>query len=44
LSILFCLILMLSLPLETWLRFVGWMAAGAAIYWLFGRKHSALAR
>jgi APA family basic amino acid/polyamine antiporter len=44
LSILFCLILMLSLPLQTWLRFFGWMAAGAAVYWLFGRKHSALAR
>ncbi|MGB9606158.1 MAG: amino acid permease C-terminal domain-containing protein, partial [Bryobacteraceae bacterium] len=43
LSILFCLILMLSLPLQTWLRFLGWMAAGAAVYWLFGRKHSALA-
>ena len=44
LSILFCLVLMLSLPLQTWLRFFGWMAAGAAVYWLFGRKHSALAR
>jgi APA family basic amino acid/polyamine antiporter len=44
LSILFCLILMLSLPLQTWLRFFGWMAAGAAVYWLFGRKHSVLAR
>lgn len=44
LSILFCLILMLSLPLQTWLRFFAWLAAGAAVYWLFGRKHSQLAR
>jgi APA family basic amino acid/polyamine antiporter len=44
LSILFCLILMLSLPLQTWLRFVGWMGLGAAVYWLFGRRHSELAR
>lgn len=38
LSILFCLILMLSLPLETWFRFLGWLAIGLAIYFLFGRK------
>ena len=44
LSILFCLILILSLPLQTWLRFVGWMGLGAAVYWLFGRRHSELAR
>jgi len=44
LSILFCLILMLSLPLQTWLRFVGWMGAGTLVYLLFGRKHSELAR
>lgn len=42
-SILFCLVLMLSLPLQTWLRLFGWMAAGAAVYLLFGRKHSELA-
>jgi len=43
LSIKSCLILMLSLPLQTWLRFVGWMAIGLVIYVLFGRKHSQLA-
>jgi APA family basic amino acid/polyamine antiporter len=35
--------LMLSLPLETWLRFVVWLVIGLGIYFLFGRKHSTLA-
>ncbi len=43
LSIVCCLMLMLSLPLETWLRFVVWLVIGLAIYILFGRKHSTLA-
>ena len=43
LSISCCLVLMLSLPLETWLRFVVWLAIGLAIYSLFGRRHSTLA-
>jgi len=43
LSILCCLVLMLSLPLETWLRFVVWLVVGLVIYFLFGRKHSTLA-
>jgi APA family basic amino acid/polyamine antiporter len=42
-SVLFCFILMLSLPLETWLRFVVWLAAGLTVYFLFGKKHSQLA-
>jgi len=37
------LVLMLSLPLETWLRFVVWLAIGLAIYYFFGRKHSRMA-
>jgi APA family basic amino acid/polyamine antiporter len=41
LSILFCLILMLSLPLQTWVRFVVWLVIGLGIYAWFGRKHSA---
>ena len=41
LSIAMCLLLMLSLPLETWLRFVVWLAAGLAIYFVYGRKRTA---
>jgi len=38
-----CLVLMLSLPLMTWLRFCAWMLIGLAIYFGFGRRHSKLA-
>ncbi|MBM3788248.1 MAG: amino acid permease [Acidobacteria bacterium] len=37
LSIGFCLILMLSLPLETWIRFFVWLAIGLAIFFLYSR-------
>ena len=40
LSIIFCLYLMASLPLLTWLRFGGWMAIGASIYFLYSVRHS----
>ncbi|MGH9667721.1 MAG: amino acid permease [Bryobacteraceae bacterium] len=42
-SIVCCLVLMLSLPLETWVRFFVWLAIGLAIYFSFGRKRSELA-
>jgi APA family basic amino acid/polyamine antiporter len=42
LSIVSCLVLMLSLPLETWVRFVVWLIVGLGIYYFFGRKHSEL--
>ncbi len=42
-SILCCLGLMLSLPLETWIRFVVWLAAGLAIYFLYSRRRTAAA-
>ena len=41
LSIAMCLLLMLSLPLETWLRFVVWLAIGLAIYFVYGKKRTA---
>ncbi|WP_460614443.1 amino acid permease [Hymenobacter seoulensis] len=42
LGILTCLIMMLSLPWETWLRLAVWLAIGLAIYYGYGRKHSKL--
>jgi APA family basic amino acid/polyamine antiporter len=43
-SIVFCLVLMMALPLETWVRFFVWLLIGFGIYFPFGRKHSALAK
>jgi APA family basic amino acid/polyamine antiporter len=43
-SIAFCLVLMLALPLETWVRFFVWLLIGLAIYFPFSRKHSELAK
>ncbi|HYW42208.1 MAG TPA: amino acid permease [Bryobacteraceae bacterium] len=42
-SIACCVVLMMGLPLLTWLRFFVWLAIGLAIYFPFGRKRSALA-
>ena len=44
LGILFCLLLMAGLPLDTWLRLVIWMAIGLVVYFFYGRKHSVLRR
>jgi len=44
LGVIFCLVLMLSLPLETWLRFFGWLAIGLVIYFLYSVRHSKLRR
>lgn len=38
LAIICCLVLMLGLPLETWVRFFAWLAIGLVIYFSFGRK------
>src|SRR5260370_11441854 len=40
LGVLFCLVLMLSLPIETWIRFFVWLAIGLSIYFLYGSGHS----
>jgi APA family basic amino acid/polyamine antiporter len=37
---LMCLAQMIGLPLETWVRLLVWLAAGLAIYFLFGRRHA----
>jgi len=42
LGVLFCLILMLSLPIETWIRFFVWLVIGLAIYFLYGVRNSKL--
>ena len=34
---------MLSLPVITWVRFLGWLNLGMLIYWFYGRTHSSLA-
>jgi APA family basic amino acid/polyamine antiporter len=33
---------MLSLPIETWLRFFAWLIIGLAIYFLYSVRHSRL--
>jgi APA family basic amino acid/polyamine antiporter len=44
LGIIFCSLLMFSLPVENWLRLVVWLLLGLAIYFSYGRRHSVLAR
>jgi basic amino acid/polyamine antiporter, APA family len=39
-SIAFCVLLMLGLPLETWVRFVVWLAIGLTIYFFYSRKRA----
>ncbi|MCU0846891.1 MAG: amino acid permease [Spirochaetes bacterium] len=42
LGIIFCLVLMFSLPAENWLRLIIWLLAGFVIYFGYGRNHSVL--
>jgi APA family basic amino acid/polyamine antiporter len=42
LGVILCFVLMLSLPLETWIRFFVWLVIGLAIYFLYGVRHSKL--
>jgi APA family basic amino acid/polyamine antiporter len=35
---------MLSLPIETWVRFIGWLIIGLAIYFFYSARHSKLAQ
>jgi amino acid transporter len=38
------LLMMLFLPVETWLRLIGWLVLGLMIYYFYGYRHSALGR
>jgi APA family basic amino acid/polyamine antiporter len=38
------LLMMLFLPVETWLRLAGWLILGLLIYFFYGRYHSALGK
>jgi APA family basic amino acid/polyamine antiporter len=42
LGIVFCLLLMISLPWENWVRLGIWLAVGLMIYFFYGRFHSRL--
>ncbi len=44
LGVLFCFVLMLSLPIETWIRFFAWLVIGLCIYFFYGLWHSKLRR
>jgi basic amino acid/polyamine antiporter, APA family len=39
---LLCIYLMIQLPAETWLRFIGWLLIGLVIYGAYGYRHSKL--
>ena len=41
-GIVICLALMYSLPNESWLRLIVWMAIGIALYFTYGKKNSVL--
>jgi APA family basic amino acid/polyamine antiporter len=42
LGVILCVALMLSLPIETWVRFIVWLIIGLAIYFLYSVRHSRL--
>lgn len=42
LAIIFCITLMSYLKLHTWIAFAAWLLVGAAIYFLYAKKHSKL--
>ena len=41
-GVLLCFALMLSLPVMTWMRFIGWLLIGFLIYFLYSVRHSRL--
>src|SRR5260370_36271347 len=43
-GVLLCFVLMLSLPVLTWIRFFVWLGIGLLIYFLYSVRHSKLRR
>ena len=43
-AVIACTYLMIQLPVVTWIRFGVWLVIGIAIYFLYGYRHSVLAR
>jgi APA family basic amino acid/polyamine antiporter len=39
-GIIICVLMMVSLPLDTWIRLAVWMILGLAIYFFYSKKHS----
>jgi APA family basic amino acid/polyamine antiporter len=44
LGVISCMGLIYYLPPTSWMRFVGWLAAGLVIYFLYGYRHSTMRR
>jgi APA family basic amino acid/polyamine antiporter len=44
LAVIVCGYLALSLPMDTWIRFVVWLAIGVVIYFAYSQRHSRLGR
>jgi basic amino acid/polyamine antiporter, APA family len=44
LGIISCGVMMISLPADTWLRLIIWLAIGLLIYYFYGRKNSQLSK
>jgi APA family basic amino acid/polyamine antiporter len=42
LGIITCLLMMFSLPLDTWIRLIVWLVIGLVIYFIYGKKKSRL--
>jgi amino acid transporter len=41
-GVLFCSYLLIEIPAKSWLWFLGWMAGGVCIYFMYGYRHSKL--